>query len=311
MTKQLTDKKVVGTSLVVSISDVSLNLVVGLITGSQSVISQSLQGFSDLLTATMLYYGTKKSKKKADKQHPLGYGREIFFWTFLAAILMFIGTGTISLLIGYRQFTNPQVIENVWLAFAMLTFGLLTNFYSFTRSLQRLKRREGTDVWWRRFWRAGLIETKATLLIDFLGTSAAVFGLVSLTAYATTNNARFDGLGSILIGISMMTASILLINDIHSLIVGKTVPKIVSDKINKAALKVRGVDEVLDMRTIYVGSSNLLVLIELHISDGLKTNQIEALIDRVKKHIKEDVPEVYYTQVEVETPDEEIIIDNT
>ncbi len=307
MAKQTySDTNVVGTSLIVSVSDVLLNVLVGVLTGSTVVFAQSLQGISDLLTAAVLYTGVRRSKRKADKKHPLGYGREIFFWVLIAGVVMFIGTGFITLNLGIDQFTNPGEIDSVYIAFIMLTFGFLTNLYAFRKSVKRLRGRQRKNIW--RVWRgSSLIETKATFIVDFLGTASAAIGLTALGLYALTGDVKFDGLGTMFVGITMMIAAVVLVLDVRDLIVGKAVPDNINRKIRSSAMSHKEVEEILDLRTLYLGSEKLLVLLEVHINDQMTTNQIEHLIDRIRAKIRKEIPQAYHLQIEVETPDDEII----
>jgi divalent metal cation (Fe/Co/Zn/Cd) transporter len=220
---------------------------------------------------------------------------------------MFLVTGCLSIYFGWRQFQSPGTIDNVGLAFGMLTFGLVSNFYAFSRSAKRLNQAEGAERWWQRLVDASTVETKATFLIDFLGTAAAGLGLVALTAYVLTGNVRFDGIGAILVGSSMAVGSVLLIKDVKGLIVGRSVTDDIADDIKKAAMSVKGVRAVLDLRTMYMGSAKLLVIIEVHLDDDLSTDHIEQLIDKIKHTILTKVPHAYHVQVEVETPDSELI----
>ena len=303
MTKQISDVRVVATSLTVSVSDVLLNLLIAMFTGSTVMLSQALQGLSDLVTGGILYLGVKRSDRKADLKYQFGYGREIFFWVLMAGMFMFIGTGAFSLYLGYQQFTNPHPIEYAWAAFAMLVWGFMTNLYAFSLSLKRMHRSSLTKGWWHQLLHSSIVETKATFLIDFLGTVAALLGFVALLAYALTGKAQFDGIGSMVIGISMMLVSILLIRDVRDLIVGKAIDPEVSDRIIGATQTVEGILSVLDLRTMYLGSAKMLVIIEVHVQDGLDTDQIEAIIDNIKIVVQQNVPEVHHIQVEVETPD--------
>lgn len=148
----------------------------------------------------------------------------------------------------------PSAVEYVWVAFAMLLFGLCTNGYAFSLSLRRLHQ-EGEDQgehWWRHLINSSLIETKATFAIDFLGTSAAIMGLVALGVYQFTGLAQFDGVGSILIGLTMMVAAVMLVRDIHDLIVGRGVDVKTLAALKREALAVKGVNAVLDLLTMYV-----------------------------------------------------------
>jgi cation diffusion facilitator family transporter len=305
--KQLTDVRVVATSLTVSITDVTLNLIVAIITGSTVMLSQALQGFSDLITGGVLYIGVRRSKRTADMDYQFGYGREIFFWVLLAGIFMFMGTGGLSLLFGYRQFVNPDGIENLPLAIGTLLFGLFTNGYALSLSIRRLHNIEEKSNWWQQLLKSSIVETKATMLIDFMGTAAAVIGFVTLMTYAATGNARLDGLGSIIIGLSMMAASLLLIRDVRDLIVGRSVDHDITEQIIGATMTVDGVRSVLDLRTMYLGSAKLLVIIEVHVDDGLETDHIEQIVDNVKLVVSRSIPQVEHIQVEIETPDHELL----
>ncbi len=305
-TKSVSDVRVVATSLAVSLSDVSLNFVVATLTGSTVMLSQALQGLSDLITGGILYLGVKRSKRGPDQRYQFGYGREIFFWVLIAGIFMFMGTGLVSFSFGWRQFFNPNPVESVGLAFVMLLFGMVTNGFALSLSIRRLHHADKRASWWRQLLKSSIVETKATLLIDFMGTAAAILGSIALVIYVFTGNVRFDGLGSMVIGVVMMIAAVLLIHDVRDLIVGRSVDAHIEADIKKATTGVDGIQSVLDLRTMYLGSAKLLVIIEVHVEDGLDTDRIENIVDRVKAVVSRDVPQVHHIQVEVETPDNEI-----
>lgn len=306
--KKISDVRVVATSLLVSISDVTLNLTVAFFTGSTVMLAQALQGLSDLITGAILFVGVKRSHRMADADYHFGYGREVFFWVILAGVLMFLGTGGLSVYFGWQQVVSPNVIENVWLAFAMLIFGFSMNGYAFSLSFKRLKRLHHGVGWWHQLVRSSVVETKATFLIDLLGTSAALIGIVSMSAYLLTGDAVFDGYGSIAIGLFMMLGATMLIRDARDLLVGRAVSPETVARINQSASSVDGVDSILDLRTMYIGSNKILVILEVHMKQDLITEQIEQVIDRVKQTVQNEVPEVHHIQVEVETPDHELII---
>ncbi len=306
MRETLSDIRVVATSLTVSISDVFLSFLVATITGSTVLLAQSLQGLSDLITGGVLFLGVRRSKRVADTKYQFGYGREIFFWVLMAGMLMFLGTGGLSMYFGYRQFAHPGIIKNTTLAFAMLAFGFITNWYALSLSIRRLRQMHRGASWWWQLRHSSIVETKATLLIDFMGTLAALLGIVALGIFVLTGNARFDGLGSMVIGLMMMLASTYLIRDVRDLIVGKAVDPELAQKIIGSAESVEEIISVLDLRTMYLGSGRLLVIVEVHVQDGFDTDEIEKVIDNVKHVVQLNVPEVHHIQVEVETPDNEL-----
>lgn len=306
--KKISDLRVVATSFLVSISDVVLNFLVAYFTGSAVMLAQGLQGVSDLITGGILFMGVKRSSRIADKNYHFGYGREVFFWVVLAGVLMFFGTGGLSVYFGWQQVTSPNPVDNVWLAFAMLMVGFATNGYAFSLSLRRLRRMHHGFGWWHQLLRSSVVETKATFLIDLMGTIAAGLGFVALAAYVFTGNPVFDGFGSIAIGMAMMLCATLLIRDARDLLVGRAVDPEVTQRIISAADSVDGIDSVLDLRTMYIGSAKILVILEVHMPDELITDQIEHIIDKVKQVVQTSVPEVHHIQIEVETPDHELVV---
>ena len=162
--------------------------------------------------------------------------------------------------------------------------------------------------WWHQLIRSSVVETKATFLIDLMGTGAALLGFLALVTYLLTGNPIYDGFGSMAIGAVMMLCASLLIRDARDLLVGRAVDPDVTNRIIEAAHSVDGIDSVLDLRTMYIGSAKILVILEVHMPDELITDQIELIIDRVKKVVQTNVPEVHHIQVEVETPDHELIV---
>lgn len=304
--KKISDVRVVATSFVVSLSDVVLNFSIALLTGSTVMFTQGLQGLSDLTTGGILYLGVKRTKRKATQQYQFGYGREIFFWVLMAGILMFLGTGGMSAYFGYQQFVDPHPVTNVWIAMLVLVFGFITNGYAFSLSIKRLRRLHHGFSWWHQLLHSSVAETKATFIIDFLGTASALLGFVALSIFALTGNPAFDGLGSMIIGLGMMAVSTILIRDVRDLIVGKAVEPDIAQRIVGAAQSVEGVLSVLDLRTMYLGSAKILVLVEVHLKDKLETDQIEHITDNIKLVIQQNIPEVHHIQVEVETPDHEL-----
>lgn len=306
--KPFKDTLVVGTSLSVSISDVLINAVVALFTGSTVMLSQALQGLSDVTTTSLLYRGVKASKRKADSQHHFGYGRELFFWVIIAGLFMFFGTGMLSVYFGLQQIINPSELQHVPVAIVVLIISFIANGYAFSISLRRLYQHHiGSDMHWiKTLLRSSLIETKSTFLVDALGTAAAIAGLVSLGSFLLTGDARFDGVGALLIGLLMMTGALFIIADVRGLIIGRAVSRSTATTIKKAACSVQNVQDILDLRTTYIGSGQLLIIIEVHLSNHLDTDTIEQRSDAIKTAIQAKIPEAKLIQVEIETPDEEL-----
>ena len=298
-------EQIVFISFLTNISDIFLNLIVGLITGSVSVLAQSLQGLADLTTSGTLILGVRRSQKHANEDYPFGYGREVFFWVLISAMFMLIVTGGASIYLGVNRILNPSPLSEDWLAVIALTVAIFTNGYAFSLSYKGLKKSERRASILDGIKNSSLLELKAAFLIDGAGLLAAVLGLVAVIASEISGSGVFDALGSIMVGLIMVVFAVLLIKDVKNL--GKSASKRIKGQIVKAATSVKGVQDVLDLRTMFLGSDRLLVVIELHIDERLKTKSIELLSDEVKAVIKKRVPRVEIVQVEVETPDHELV----
>jgi cation diffusion facilitator family transporter len=299
---KITSARVVRTSFLVDILDILLNLTVALFSGSVVMLVQSLQGTADLFTSGLLVIGVKRSRRIKDKRHHFGYGREIYFWTLMAGVAMITVTTTLSVAYGWRQLTHPMPITHIGWALLVLAIGFATNLYALLLSYRRLQNDTHTTSLPEMFLGSVLVETKAAFVLDLMGVMSAIFGFFSLVLYTVTGEVAFDGLGAIFIGLITALLALLLIVDVKDLLIGRSAPANLEEQIKNTALAIKGVDGVLDLRTMYLGSERLLVNLELDIANNLKTEQIEQLIDIIKADIKAKVPTVHHIQVELETP---------
>lgn len=302
--KRLTAKRVILTSFLVDVLDVVTGLIVAVISGSVVMMTEVLEGTADLVASGLLLLGAQRSLRREDKSHPFGYGREIYFWTLISALIMFGITATMSIYFGWQRLIHPRAIQSIGLAIFVLLIAFCSNGYSFLLSLKRLLRQRSLKHIVRIFFRSSLVETKTTFILDLMGTIAAVIGMVSLSIDLLTGNPRLDGIGAIIIGCVLAVLSIFLIASIRDLLVGRSAAPETEYKIRQAALEINEVDDVLDLKTLHVGSEKLLVNMDVHMSAKLTTRDLERLIDEIKAKVREVVPSVRYLQIELETPDE-------
>ncbi len=300
--KRPSSQQVVLTSLLVDVSDVALNLVVAFVSRSVVMLTEALQGGADLITSSLLLVGVARSRRRADRFSRFGYGREIFFWTLMAGIIMLVFTSALSISFGWRRVFSPQPVEHTLWAIAVLVLGLITNTYAFNLSLRRLKNTHPHARLWNIFVYPDLIETKAAFILDLMGALAAGTGLIALIIYLITQNPIYDGVGAIIIGLIIAALSFLLVLDVKDLLVGRSAPPEVENRIRRVVERFNRVQKVLDLRTMYIGSGSLLVNLEVHVAARLKTEEIEQLIDRIKERVRHEVPGVRHIQVELETP---------
>lgn len=305
MKKRISSSRVVFVSFLVDILDVVLSLALAILSGSVVMLSQVLEGVADLISSGLLLVGLARSGQKADRDHPFGFGRELYFWALLSAIIMFAITATLSILFGWQRFIHPQVLHSIPLALLVLGITVITNGYAFYLSLKRLLRNRSIGQVARIFLRSSLIETKTTFTLDLMGVSASVLGIVTLVIYKITGDYRYDGLGAILIGVVLAIFSFILLLGVVDLIIGRSASVEVESRIRSAALRTPQVHKVLGLKTLHIGPERLLVNLDVHLRHNLTTKDIENLITKIKEDVKKEVPEVKHIQVELETPFED------
>lgn len=301
MEKKVSSKEVVLTSFIVDLSDVVLNVIVASVSGSVIMLAEALEGAADLLTSGLLYVGLRQSMRRANRRHPFGFGREIYFWTLMASIVMLVLSATLSIHYGLDRFLHPQTLHSTNISFIVLALGFTANSYAFFLSYRRLRQNDSAQQAWRSFLYSGLIETKATFVLDLTGSIAAIFSLVALTVYAMTGDGRFDGIGAILVGLTVAAGAIFLMREIKDILVGRSALPETEAAIKASALTIEGVQKISNLRTMYIGSERLLVTLTVELDARLKAGTLEALIEDVKSQVKKDVPTVHHIHVEIET----------
>ena len=300
---RISAQKVVLTSFIVDTLDVVINLIVMLATGSVVMLSELLQGGADLVAAGMLLIGLKRSRPPADKQHPFGQGKEIYFWTLLSALVMFTVAAGFSLYFGWQRFIKPEPVHNIYLAYGGLIFATITNGYAFSLSFRRLLGSRNPKRILNIFLQSSLVESKNTFILDFMGTSAAFIGLIALILYQVTGEMRFDGIGAMSMGIVLSVLAFFLVLGVKDFLIGKGASAEIEQQIRDAALTVPQVLEVLDLKTMQIGVGKLLVNLEVHMKDRLTTDELEILTDKIKSRVRQEVPSIGHIQVELESPD--------
>lgn len=298
--KRLTARRIILTSFFVDVLDVVLNFFVAILSGSVIMVTQVLEGLADLSASGFLLIGLSRSMRKEDKTHPFGYGREIYFWTLLSALIMFGITSTLSFYLGFRRFVEPIQLHDINLALFVLLLTLGTNAYAFLLSYKRLLRNRSFGSIVKIFFRSSLVETKTTFTLDLMGSLASFFGLTALLIYAVTGDGRFDGIGAMVIGVNLAVLSIFLVLGIKDMLIGRSASEETENKIKEVALSVKNVDKVSDLKTLHLGSEKLLVSLDVDIKGGLRKKELERIIGEIELKIKEVVPSAKYVFVELE-----------
>jgi cation diffusion facilitator family transporter len=300
--RPVTTKRVLLTSLFVDVIDVVINVTVAIITGSVVMLAEAMEGLADLGAVSMLLIGFKRSQKRSNRRYPFGYGKEQYFWALMSTFLIIGVTASLSFYFGLQAFLNPEPVEYVVFAYVVLAFAVCTNGYALQLSLHKLAGQKSWRHLPKLFLESSSVAPKTTIVLDAMGTLAALFGLTSLIIYGITGNGRFDGIGAMSIGVMLFGLALVLIFTTKGWVTGRSAPIETEQLIREATLRSPEVLSVLDLRTMMLGSDKLLANMEIHLQDDLTTDEIEKIIDQIKRRVRKVVPNDVHVNVEPETP---------
>jgi cation diffusion facilitator family transporter len=294
-------KRVLLTSFAVDAVDFLTNILVAIITGSAVMLVEAMQGLADLTSVFLLILGFKRSHRRANKRHPYGFGKEQYFWAVVSAFIILIITASLSFYFGYQEFKHPTPVKVLWLAYFMLLVGMCTNGYAFYISSKKLLSGRPVKNLVRIFFESSQVGPRTTAVLDFTGFCAALFGFIALVMYGITGDGRWDGIGAMVMAATLAVLAVFLLAGARSLIVGQSAPPELEDKITHTAESVPEVQKILGLQTMLLGSDSVLVNIEVHLKNGLTTDQVENIVDTVQKNIQA-LGKKFIVHVEIEKP---------
>ncbi|MFV8346484.1 cation diffusion facilitator family transporter [Flavobacterium sp. ZB4P13] len=297
--KQISSGKAVWTSFLVDFGDIVLNVVVMIVTGSVVMLAEAFEGLSDLVASGLLLIGLGIARRRPNKKHPFGYGKALFFWTLISAIVILVFGASLSIFFGVQRLLYPEEVEKIVWAFAALCISIITNGYALSLSSRRLLGKEKFTKLFRIFLSTTHVESKNTFILDFAGTFSAIVGLLSLSLYQLVGIQYFDAIGAILIGILAAASSLLLIWGVKDYLIGKTASEDIEQSIKQAALKITEVDSIISLDTMYLGSEKLLVHLDIHLRHSVNNDSGE-IVEKIKQSVQKAVPIVYSIQIETQ-----------
>jgi cation diffusion facilitator family transporter len=276
-------------------------LVAGLMTGSAAMLAEAGHSLADTVNQVFLLVGINLSHAKADDGHPHGYGKEAFFWSFLAAIFIFVAGAVFSLYEGIRTAVESHEHDRssfeLAVAFGVLIMALLFETASFTVAVRGLlagARRRRWSV--ARFIREA---PEVTIKTVFFEDSAAILGLLlamgGLGMSELTGSEHWDAAASISIGVLLALVAFMLGRQSRDLLLGAAAAPEVREALHRVVSSFPEVNGVRRMLSMLIGQHSVLVTGELHVRPGLTTAQIENLIQRIDNKIAAEIPEVSET----------------
>jgi len=290
-------------SLIVNAVIAAAKGVAAAITGSGAMLAETLHSFADCGNQLLLLLGIKQSSRKPSSKHPLGYGRAMYFYSFVVALLLFSGGGVFSIYEGIHKLRHPEAVGDIGLALAILGFSIVLEGWSTWGNLKVMKERRG-DMPLIRYLRES---EDSDLVVVFGENSAAVFGLtlasIALIAAKQTGDGKWDAIGSLAIGVVLVGVAIFLAREITSLLLGESADPKLEKAIEQLTIDDPNVDKLIRLLTIQQGPNEIVAALKLRFRDGLTTKELVDAINSFEVELKKRVPEVRWSFVEPDHTD--------
>jgi len=292
------NKSFIYISLLVDLIIAASKFIAAAFTGSSSMVSEGIHSIIDAISQVMLIWGIKTSKRSPDSLRPFGYGKELYFWSLIVSLVIFIMGGCISFYEGVIRLNNPQPRGDPNWNYAILTIAFIFNMISMVAAFRAFNQQRGRIG----FWKAVIITKDPSTIIVLLGDFGDLFGLViaflGIYLGRMLNNPYYDGVASMVIGIMLIVISGILVRESKSLLMGETISR---SKLRQIVKLVEADEEVIKVKrhfSTYMAPEEVLLQLTTVFKPGLNTAQITGAIERLTKALQNKFPRIKQVFIE-------------
>jgi cation diffusion facilitator family transporter len=289
-------------SLLVNVAIAAVKAVAAYFTKSGSMLAEALHSFSDCGNQILLLVGVRQAKKPADEKHPFGYGRAVYFWSFMVAMMLFLGGGAFSIYEGVHKIRAPEPVEHVWLGVGILAISLVLEGGACLSNVKELNKRRGKKA----FMQYLKDTTDSDLVVVFGENSAAVLGLAlaiaALGLASWTGDGRWDGVGSASIGLVLVGVAVFLATEVSSLLLGEAADPDIDVVAREVSKTIPEMEKVLNVLTMQQGPGEVLVHIKIAFTATLTVEECCRAINVFEERFRKARPEVRWVFVEPDIP---------
>lgn len=285
-------KLVVVAALFGNLAIAVTKFVAASVTGSSAMLSEAIHSLVDTGNEVLLLYGLNRAARPPDAERPFGHGRELYFWSFVVALLIFAGGALAAFYEGIDHIRNPEAIERPGILFGVFAAAFLFEGISWTIALREFRRTQGDRSWWQAFRRSKDPTTFMVLFED----SAALAGIVVAAAGSGlalwTGEPRWDGAASLVIGVILAVVAVLLGRESKELLLGERADPQLSKAIGVMAARTHGVHHANAITTVQLAPNQVLAYLSLEFDDELRTPDIEDAVARLETQVRAAYPQV-------------------
>ncbi|WP_293957827.1 MULTISPECIES: cation diffusion facilitator family transporter [unclassified Sphingobacterium] len=294
------NKKSIYSALVANLLIALTKFLAGSFTNSSSMISEGIHSTVDTMNQILILYGLKRSKKVPDQSHPFGYGKELYFWSFVVSILIFGLGGALSIYQGIIHIRNPEPMKDPFWNYVVLILSLIFEGTSFIIAMKEFNKTRNGMGWWK-----AMIKSKdpSSFLVLFED-GAAVAGLITVMILMALSHAlqipELDGLASIIVGLLLVFVSFILARESRSLLMGEGIASKTRNEIASLVEQDVCVIKTKNILSTYQSPEDVILMLIIDFKDHLDTEDITEAINRIRTTIKNEFKFIHYVIIQPE-----------
>ena len=262
-----------------------------LVTGSSSMLAEAVHSVADTSNQGLLLLGGKRAQRAATAEHPFGYGRDRYFYSFVVALLLFSLGSVFAIYEGIHKIHEPEPLNSPLVAVLILVVAIALEGYSFRTAIGESRELKGRSTWWQFIRQAKAPELPVVLLEDFGALIGLALALVGVGLTVLTGNPVFDALGTLSIGLLLGVIAAILIVEMKSLLIGEGASEPVLRRIVGELECCGPVERVIHIRTQYLGPEELLVAAKIAFTPMIRVEEVAQAIDTAEQRVRAAVPE--------------------
>jgi cation diffusion facilitator family transporter len=273
------------------------------VTGSSAMLSEAIHSTVDTGNELLLLYGLRRARRPADPEHPFGHGLQLYFWTFVVAVMIFGLGAVVAFIEGLHKLGDPHPVEHVYVNYIVLGVSMLFEIGSWTVAFREFRAQGG------RSWLAAARRSKdPTVFTVLFEDTAALLGLIAafvgVALADVLDRPIFAGLSSLAIGVILVVTAAFLAYESQSLLTGEAAQPETRSAIARVASETPGVVGINEILTMHFGPRDLLVALSLDFDDAISAARVEAAVALLEGRLKTEFPEVARVFVEAKGFDE-------
>ena len=296
-----TSKRAIYGALIANTAIAISKFIAASFTGSSSMLSEGIHSLVDTGNGILLLLGIKRSNKPADEKHPFGYGNEIYFWSFIVAILIFALGGGFAIYEGVTHILHPKELKDVIWNYIVLMLAIVFEGSALIVALKQFNKNRGKKTLFRALVDTKDTPTAAIVIEDSAALIGLIIALLSVFIGQITGNVYIDAIGSVLIGLLLISVSVFFAFECKSLLIGEGLEKENIEKILSILEADKNVTAYKRPLSIYFGPHEVLINLNVNFKDDLISDEIESTVDRIETNIKKSIPVVNRIFIEAET----------